>query len=118
VKKILERYSPVTVLAYSTFAGTLFLLPLALLEYPVNLRAIDPLGWLNILYLGLMASAAAYLIWNVVLTRVPAVTAGAYLYVVPVIAALIAALFLREIPGLYTVIGGFMVLVGTYFAGK
>ena len=118
LKRLLNRYTPVTVLTFSTIAGTLFLFPLALLEFPVNWAAIDMSGWLNVLYLGLLASALAYLIWNTVLTRVTAVTAGIYLYLLPVITALIATLFLREIPGPYTIIGGIIVLLGTYLAGK
>jgi len=118
VKRLLEKYTATVVLAYSTFAGTIFLFPLSLFEYPVNLAAINLTGWLNILYLGVLASCLAYLIWNIALSRVAAVTAGIFLYLIPVFTAVIAAIFLREIPGAYTVIGGLIVLVGTYFAGK
>lgn len=118
LKRLLNRYPPVTVLTSSTIAGTIFLFPLALLEFPVNWSAINLSGWLSILYLGLLASALAYLIWNTVLTRVAAVTAGVYLYLLPVIAAVMAAVFLGETPGLYTIAGGIIVLLGTYLAGK
>ncbi|AKX93988.1 hypothetical protein MTHERMOG20_04270 [Moorella thermoacetica] len=118
LKRLLNRYTPVTVLTCSTIAGTIFLFPLALLESPINWAAVDISCWLNVLYLGLLASALAYLIWNTVLTRVPAVTAGVYLYLLPVITAIIAALFLREIPGTFTITGGIIVLLGTYLAGK
>ncbi|MBZ4654261.1 MAG: hypothetical protein JG781_1600 [Peptococcaceae bacterium] len=118
VKKLLDCYPVTSVLAYCTFAGTIFLAPLVLLEYPVNLAAVDFWGWLNIVYMGLMASTLAYLLWNAGLAKVPAVTAGAYLYLLPVIAAVIAAVFLQETPGLFTIVGGLLALVGTYFASK
>ncbi|MCL6446892.1 MAG: DMT family transporter [Armatimonadetes bacterium] len=65
-----------------------------------------------------MASALAYLLWNKALAVTSTVTAGAYLYLIPVIAGIIAAVFLGEIPGFYLVAGGVMALAGTYFAGK
>lgn len=118
LKKLLVKYPSTTVLTYSTISGTLFLFPLVFLETPLNLSSVNITGWLNIAYLGLGASALAYFLWNRALTRVSTVTAGAYIYLVPVIAAIIAAIFLQEIPGFYTVIGGVLALVGTYFAGR
>jgi len=49
---------------------------------------------------------------------VTTVTAGVYLYLLPVIATLMAALFLSEMPEPYTIAGGIVVLCGTYLAGK
>ena len=118
VKKLLDSYPAPSVLAYCTFAGTIFLAPLVFLEIPLNLASLDLWIWLNIIYLGLMASALAYLLWNAGLARVPAITAGAYLYLLPVIAAIFAAVFLQETPGLFTITGGIMALAGTYFASN
>lgn len=117
LKKLLDRYPAETVLTYSTLWGTLFLLPLVFLEAP-DLGAINAWGWLHIIYLGLMASALAYLLWNRGLTVVSTATAGAYLYLLPVITALIAVIFLKETPTFYTVTGGLLALAGTYFAAK
>jgi drug/metabolite transporter (DMT)-like permease len=58
------------------------------------------------------------LIWNAALNTVSAVTAGAYLYLSPVVAAIVALIFLNEIPSIYTIIGGLIILMGTYFASK
>lgn len=118
LKGLLERYAPLCVLAYSTFAGTLFLAPLMWLEAPLNLAGVSPAAWLNIAYLGFMASALAYLLWNSALSRTPVVTAGAYLYLIPVFTAIIAAFYLHESPGIFTFIGGLLVLSGTYYASK
>ena len=118
VKTLLERYPATTVLAYTTFAGTLFLLPLSLTELPVNFAAVTLSGWLNIIYLGLFASAMAYLIWNLALGQIPAVTAAAYIYLIPVLTAAMATFYYRQWPNLYTVTGGLIVLSGTYLAVK
>lgn len=118
LKKLLGKYSPTTVLTSTTLAGTIALFPAMLIEQPLNLGSVNTWGWINVFYLGLLASALAYLLWNRALTVVSTVTAGAYLYLLPVIAAIIAFVFLGEVPGLFTIIGGVMALVGTYLAGK
>lgn len=118
VKSLLKRYPATMVLTYSTFMGTLFLAPLALWEMPVKFGAVTLSGWLNILYLGLAASALTYLIWNLALTRVSAVTAAAYIYLIPVLTAAMAAVYYHQPPGLFTVIGGLVVLGGTYLTSR
>jgi drug/metabolite transporter (DMT)-like permease len=118
VKTLLERYPATTVLAYTTFAGTLFLLPLSLAELPVNFAAVTLSGWLNIIYLGLFASVMAYLIWNLALGQVPAVTAGAYIYLIPVLTAAMSTFYYGKWPDFYTIAGGLVVLLGTYLAAR
>ena len=118
VKTLLERYPAVTVLAWTTVIGTLFLVPLSLAEMPVNFGAVTLSGWLNILYLGFAASALTYLIWNLALTRVSAVTAAAYIYLIPVLTAAMAAVYYRQPPGPPTMAGGAIVLLGTWLAAR
>lgn len=118
LKKLLGKYSATSVLTSSTIAGTIFLFPSLFLELPLNLGKVNAWGWGHIFYLGLFASALAYLLWNTALTKVSTVTAGAYLYLLPVLTALFAFIFLHEVPGYFTICGGVMALVGTYFAGE
>lgn len=117
LKKLLSHYPAESVLTTSTISGTIFLLPLVIYEAP-HLTDINMWGWANVLYLGLLASALAYLLWNKALNKVSTVTAGAYLYLLPVITAIIAAIFLKEVPSGYTVFGGVLALAGTYFASS
>jgi drug/metabolite transporter (DMT)-like permease len=58
------------------------------------------------------------LIWNTALGKVSAVTAGTYLYLSPVVAAVVSLIFLNEIPTIYTIVGGLIILLGTFFASK
>jgi drug/metabolite transporter (DMT)-like permease len=118
IKVLLEKYPATTVMSWTTFAGTILLLPLSLLERPFNLGAVQPSTWLHIFYLGLFASALGYLIWNHALTRITAVVAGVYLYLIPVITAIFAFLFIKEIPGTYSIAGGCLILLGTYLTSR
>lgn len=117
LKSLLQAYKPVAVLTYTTIFGALILLPFALLEMP-DISRIDAFGWANIFYLGLFASALCYFLWNSALTAVPTSAAGSYLYLIPLIAALISALFLEEALTAIVIAGGLLVLVGTYFASQ
>lgn len=118
VKTLVERYPAATVLAYTTFAGTLFLLPLSLAELPVNFTAVTISNWLNILYLGLFASATAFLFWNLALSRVAASTAASFIYLVPVLTAIMAAIYYRQLPSLPVATGGLIVIAGTYLSSR
>lgn len=118
VKTLIDRYPAAIVLAYTTLAGTLFLLPMSLVELPINFKTVTLSGWLNILYLGLFASALAYLFWNLALSRVPAVTAAVYIYLIPVLTAVISSVYYKQLPGLAVIAGGGTVLLGTCLAGK
>lgn len=118
LKALLGRYDPTVVLAYSTWAGTLLLLPLALGEKNFVLGNIPITAWLHVAYLGFFASALAYLLWNKALIRMQTAVAGTYLYLIPVITALMAAAYLGETPGIFACLGGAAVLLGTYLASR
>lgn len=117
VKTLLERYPAITVLAYTTFAGTLFLLPLSLAELPVNFAAVTLSGWLNIIYLGLFASAMAS-----DLEPRPRTGPGSNRCRVhlpdPRVDRGEVTFYYRQLPSLYTVAGGLIVLSGTYLTAK
>jgi len=116
-KKLLQKYSPKTIITYTTVIGTLFLLPFSWLEAAGKHNFIlDWFGWLNMLYLGGAASVYGYLAWYRGLTRLPAVTVGSYLYFRPLLTGIIAFIVLRESVGLFTVLGGGLIIAGTYLA--
>jgi len=118
LKKLLKHYPPTTIMTYSTIFGTIFLIPFSIMEFPVDITSVNWAGWLNILYLGLLASALGNLIWNAALDKISPVTAGAYLYLSPVVSAVVAFVLLHETPTIYTIVGGIIILFGTYLASK
>ena len=52
--------------------------------------------WGNLLFVSLFSSALCYLIWGMATERVGAVTASVYLYLIPVVSVIGAALILKE----------------------
>lgn len=118
-KKLLDRYKPEILITYTTVIGTLMLIPFSLLEL-LETKNFNPnwIGWLNLLYLGGVASVYGYLAWYRALTKLPAVTVGSYLYFRPLLTGIIAALVLNEKVGIMVIVGGILIIGGTYLTTK
>ncbi len=78
--------------------GLVFMLPaLPLLGFHPAAAALSrPVNLLNLLYLGLGASAACFVTWNFALRRLGAVKTSVYIYLVPVVTIFTSALVLHE----------------------
>ena len=104
---------------YSTLAGTLLLLPAALIEgWHQPLPVIPAAVWLSVLYLGILASALSYFWYNRVLNELPASLVGIFINLDPVIGAGIAVIFLHEKITLLQVAGTVLVLAGVWLSSK
>lgn len=118
-KRMLQLYSPRTIIKYTTVIGTLFICPFAIAELGRGVNWF--VSWkifLNLLYLGGLASVYGYLAWYRGLGRLPAVTVGSYLYFRPLLTGIIAAIILHEKVGWSTIIGCILVIAGTYLTNK
>ena len=79
----------------------------------------DTASNLSAVYLGVIAGAAAYYLWGkalVLAERTSEVTN--YLFINPLIAAIIGFLMLREMPGMGTLIGGIIIIVSVVTFSK
>lgn len=110
-KPYLKKYTALQLTTYIIWAGTIFLLPFL----PSLIKALStaPLNaTLAGVYLGIFPSAIAYTTWAYILAQIPASRAATLLYLVPVLAILIAWVWLQEIPTISSLIGGAIVLSG------
>ena len=65
-----------------------------------------------VIYLGIFPAAIAYVLWNYALARMPASLLSSFLYLSPVLASLIAWVWLGEVPALLTLVGGAIAILG------
>lgn len=72
----------------------------------------------DLLFLGLIASAVCYVTWGFSLTRLGAVSASLYIYLIPVITAIASALLLGEPLTYLTAIGVAFTLAGLILSQK
>ena len=96
------------------FYGILFMIPaLFLFDFHLELsRFAQPVHLLNILYLGLGASALCFVTWNFAVKLLGAVKTSIYIYMVPVITVITSALILKEPVTWMTVAGTALTLAG------
>jgi len=112
-KPLLTRYHPVQLSAYFTWLGTLPLLVFCR-GLGSAIAAASAGSTLAAVYLGLFPAAAAYVTWSYTLARLPAGRASSFLYLNPPLAALIAYLWVGEVPLPAELLGGAIVLAGIY----
>jgi drug/metabolite transporter (DMT)-like permease len=112
-KDLMTRTPALLVTAATMAAGAAFLLPLAVVEsFFVPLHAPSPSAWASLAYLGLLCSAAAYLLWNLALPVLGVSVANNLLNVIPLVSVLTGVLALHE-PWTATIaLGGTLILAG------
>lgn len=118
LKKIIKNYNPLTLVFWSFVIG-------AISFYPFFQQEIQAVGFLpnantqtfvGIAFGAVFASATAYALHNWALKYLPAVEAGIFTYIDPIIAVVIAAPLLGEQPSSIFFAGSFFVFFGIYIA--
>ncbi|KKQ24824.1 MAG: hypothetical protein US40_C0001G0077 [Candidatus Roizmanbacteria bacterium GW2011_GWC2_37_13] len=116
-KNVLRKINPYLVSVVSFLFGSLTFLPLAAKE--LNSWSFDQLnfqGLTGIIFGVFFSSALAYFLYYYGISKLAAQEVGLFTYIDPVIAVLIAAPLLGEIPSLYYVVGSLLVFGGIYLA--
>jgi drug/metabolite transporter (DMT)-like permease len=110
-RPLLKRYRSVEVACYAMIAGTVMTLPLVPVDLDGLLTA-GPAPWLAAMYLGLLPSAAGFVLWAYAVARMPVAVSTSLLYLVPPVAVLISWAWLGELPILPELLGGVVVIAG------
>ena len=110
-KPLLRRYGALRLTTYGIWAGTIPFL----VFMPGMVRSLGGASvgaTIAVVYLGVFPAAIAYLTWNYALSRAPASVVASFLYLPPVLAILIAWVWVGELPTVLTVVGGLVAVVG------
>jgi len=110
-KPFLKKYRPVQYATYAIWAGTFFLLLLSDGLFQ-TIQTAPVSSTLAIVYLGVFPAALAYVTWSYIVSRIPASIAATYLYLSPLLAIIIALIWLGELPSWLSLTGGILTLVG------
>jgi drug/metabolite transporter (DMT)-like permease len=115
IKQISARQSDVFALTRKVYIyGLLFTLPiLPLAGFHLGLeRLASPSSLLNLLFLGVVASALCFVTWNYAVPILGPMKTSVYVYLVPVVTIVAAALVLHEPVTLVATIGVALILAG------
>ena len=119
-KRLAGRYDPLTMTAFSHYAGALIVLPVAIyrairLGSAEHWRAIAWTGWAAMLYMAIFSSAVAYVFYFWLLRYLEASQLSAFTYILPVVATVLGILWLDEKGSWGQVLGGGLALGGVYW---
>jgi len=103
---------PVTLASWQLIAGAVMLIPVAVVIEGAPPAPDGPAQWLGFLYVSLVATALAYVVWFTGLQRLPAAAIGAIGLLNPVSGVLLGVAFAGELFGPAQAIGMTLVVAG------
>jgi len=115
-----QRYNSVFITRKVFFYGLVTILPVFAIhpwDYPLA-RMAQPVIWMNVLFLGIIASFACYALWTWAIGRIGALTTSNYVYLNPIATVVVSAIFLNEPMTAMAFIGSALILLGVYIANK
>lgn len=123
VKRLMPLYNSFFITRKIFLYGVLSGLPLLLMqEEPLHLQLLvdvaQPQYLVNFLFLVMMCSVAAYLIWNETMKALGAVTANNYLYGQPIVTMVLATLLFNEPVTLLGICGCILIIGGLIVSDK
>ena len=118
-KRVAGRYDTLTMTAFTHFAGSLIVLPIAIQEarllYLAGQRQLPSGVWAALLYMAVFSSALAYVFYFWLLRYLEASQLSAFTYLLPVLATILGIVWLGEKGSWTQVLGAVMSLGGVYW---
>jgi drug/metabolite transporter (DMT)-like permease len=117
-KPLVQKYGPFAIAAWAAFLGSALLLPLATPGLVRQAEALSSWGWASVLYLSLLSTVLANLIFYTLVSRHALSRLGVQLYLVPVVSAAGGVLVLGEGIAWETLVGGALLLLAVGVANR
>jgi drug/metabolite transporter (DMT)-like permease len=117
-KKLLERYSALSLTIYAFLFGCLGLLPFLSPLLITEVASLTWKGWGAVLFLAVFPTVIGYILWYVVLEVKTASEISVSLYFIPVLSTIISYLLFDEKITWLFLIGGALVILGLVIVNK
>ncbi|MCY8405720.1 DMT family transporter [Bacillus sonorensis] len=114
IKRLPGGYSQIVVTTYATLIAVVVLTPFVIPKLPqikFN-ELINPTIWGGLIYLGVISTAIAFLLWNRGLQMLNASSGGVFFFFQPVVGTLLGWLILGEVISITFWIGSVLILFG------
>jgi drug/metabolite transporter (DMT)-like permease len=113
-KKLLQRYSPLSLTMYAFLIGSIGLIPFISPSLFIEVEQMSLVGWGAVLFLAIFPTVIGYVLWYVVLEIKAASEISIYLYFTPILSTIIGYFLLDEKITLFFILGGALVIIGLY----
>lgn len=111
-KKLLVRYSALSLTVYAMLFGCLGLLPFLSSSLVTETLALSLRGWGAVLFLALLPTVVGYVLWYVALEVKTASEISVFLYFIPVLSTIISYVLFNEYISVFFALGGMLVIAG------
>jgi drug/metabolite transporter (DMT)-like permease len=113
-KKLLERYTALSLTVYAMLLGSVALIPLLFLNPSITdqVATMSAYSWFAIVFLGVFSTVIGYVLWYVGLEIKSTSEVSVYLYAVPVLSTIISYFLFDDKITMFFVLGGILVIIG------
>jgi drug/metabolite transporter (DMT)-like permease len=116
-KQLLKTYDSVTITTHAFLFGTVLYIPVVLPSIGSVLSEFSSIGWIAIVYLGVVCSIFAYIAWYYALSRFEAAQSAVFLNLIPLFTILLS-FFIGEYPTAIFILGAVFIMYGVYLTQK
>jgi drug/metabolite transporter (DMT)-like permease len=117
-KKLLERYSALSLTVYAFLFGSLGLIPFLSPSLLTEVAAMTWKGWGAVLFLAFLPTVVGYVLWYVVLEVKTASEISGFLYFIPVLSTVISYFLLHDAITMLFVAGAALVILGLVIVNR
>lgn len=118
-KPLMVKYHPLTVLKWSFLFGMFICIPFGANQLSqVNWATMPGTIWFSVFYVVFCATFLAYLLNNLALGTVSPAEVGVYIYLQPVIAAIVEIVVGNSAPGVVKLLSALLIFTGVYLVGR
>jgi drug/metabolite transporter (DMT)-like permease len=116
-RPLVEQRGALTVTAWTLWIGTAGIVLAGIADvFRASWQDVSPLTWLAVIYAGVLSIGVAYIIWYYGVEKLGNTRTSVYSNIVPVVAVLVAWLWLGEVPTAPQVAGMVVILSGVSLA--
>ena len=111
-KKLLDRYSALSLTTYAILLGSLGLLPFFSKSLLDEVSAMSTRSWIAAIFLGICSTVVGYILWYVALKIKTASEVSVYLYAIPILSTIVSYFLFGDEITLLFILGGALVITG------
>lgn len=115
---LLARYRTLTVIAWTFLFGAIGVLPFGARDLIAHLPTLWPVTWATLIYVVLFPTVGTYFLNSYALKRAPSSLVAIYIYLQPVVGALIAGMVLHDELHASVLAGGVLIAVGIFLVNR